>query len=53
MVGSSRYSITQQPTNFILFTLTSVTSATGYRKLNVTYIADNGTLGTGAGDYSL
>lgn len=38
------------PANFAIFTLTSVTTATGYRKLNVTFIASNGTIGTSTGD---
>ena len=38
------------PTNFAIFTLTSVTTATGYRKLNVSYVTNGGTLGTTASD---
>ncbi len=38
------------PTKFAIFIVASVTAVAGYRKLNVTYTANDGTLGTTTGD---
>ena len=43
------FSITD-PTDWVEFTINSVTSATGYRKLNVTYVDNSGTLINDLGD---
>lgn len=38
------------PTNFVVYRLTAITTATGYRKLTVTYVTSNGSLSTTPGD---
>src|SRR5262249_1901678 len=48
--GTLRVFSKADPTQWVEFKLTSITSATGYRKLNVTYVASNGALATTAGD---
>lgn len=48
--GRVRVFAQSAPENWAEFKLTSVTSATGYRKLVVTYVSSNGALTTNSGD---
>jgi hypothetical protein len=55
MAASSkiRFYLISDPSKWADFTLNSVTSATGYRKLNVTYVDHNGVFTNGLGDLVL
>lgn len=48
--GLIKLSSHSDQTKWITFELTSITTATGYRKLNVNYVDHNGTLTTTSGD---
>jgi hypothetical protein len=51
--GRIRCFLVSDPTVWIDFSLTSVTSATGYRKITVVYVDNNGVFTNGLGDFAL
>ena len=51
--GRIRCFLVSDPSVWIDFTITAVTTATNYRKLTVTYVDNNGTFTNGLGDFAL